>query len=400
MKPSINKIFKNLNLFLLTTLILSSISFLFLVEQSYSYEKFEILKHQKEIFLDIDTEKQKSTRINIIQFNANISTLNNEVQSLINQDKYNYISKYINQNSNEYLSDLEELIGLTNTYNLKLRNYFNLGENDLQKAEESEELGNLHNTIIIQIDMLIFKNINYDKNRFDILIKFFVVLLLLLFVMTLWYKKRLSRISKDILFLYAIDSDKDNKVIFSQEAEAINLKMKRKSLISDNPNMMDAVTEIYNNKGMLQAYSKRKSLSNQNFSCIAILEMDNFSKSKRTFTQEFTQDILKKTAYTISLYEQATDIVARSDYNQFTLIISRASQDQLFKDVDLIRQSISELNFISPEKKTITITVTGSFIMKSQNSSLEESVRKAKELLENAKKIGRNIIIQPKDIPK
>lgn len=400
MKPSINKIFKNLNSFLLTTLILSFISFLFIIQQYYSYKKYETLKNQKEALIQITDEQKYSNKTNIIQFNANISTLKNEIQSLKSQNKYDFFLQYISQKSDAYISDLDALNTLTQSYNLKIRHFYNLREDHPQKEEELLKIETIHNSAIKQIDQLIFTSIDYDNDRFNFLMQFSIVLFLLLFFMNIWYRKRLNLILSDIRNLYAIDAGKNNKLIFTQEANSINLKMKRKTLVSDNPTMMDEITEVYNNKGMLQAYNEKKSSGHKTFSCISILEIDNFSKSKRTYSQEFIKDVLKKIAYTISLYGQSSDIISRSEYNQFTLIFSRASQDRLFKDVDLIRQSISEIKFISPDKEIVRITVTGGFTMKAPNSSLEESVRKTKELLESAKQLGKNILLQSKDLPK
>ena len=222
---------------------------------------------------------------------------------------------------------------------------------------------------------------------------------MLLFI-TFWYKIRLNNIYKDILLLSSIDTRKKDINTFSQEIEAILSRIKRKTQISDNPAMIDSITEINNNKGMAQAYLESKSLKDNNFTSVTILEINNFSKSKRLFSQEFTQEILKKVAYTISLHEQITDIIARTDYNQFTLIFSRSSKEQLFKDVDLVRQSISEIKLTTQKEETIKVTVTGGFIIKTNNSSLEDSIRKAKKLLEDAKYINEtNKVFQIKDLP-
>ncbi len=400
MKPSIEKIFKNLNFFLLLSLILSFIISLFVVEQLYSYQKFENLKEQKIILLEIINEKQKFDTINLIKFNANISILKFKIQNLITQNEYNYISKYLTLDMNEYNTQLYSLKDFIFIYDVKLRAYFEFEENTLENKKESFEIDKLSAEILKHIDTIIMKNISYDKNRFNIFLNIFAFLFLNLLFISIWYKNKLTNIHKDLLTLYTIDSDKNTKKFFFQETATINLKMKRKILISDNPNMIDSTTEIYNNKGMLQAYSEKRNANKQNFVCISILEIDNFSKSNRIFSQEFTQNILKKVAYTISLHEQATDIISRTDYNQFTLILSRDSKGQLFRDVESIRQSISKIKLASVEKKVINITVTGSFIIKIQSSSLEESIKKAKNLLENTKKITKNKIFQTKDIAK
>jgi len=185
---------------------------------------------------------------------------------------------------------------------------------------------------------------------------------------------------------------------FSEEIDAISLRMKRKPVISDNPAMIDTVTDINNNKGLMHSYAEKKGMKDSNFTSVTVFEVDNFSKSNRVFSQDFTQAILKKIAFTMTLHEQATDVIARTDYNQFTLVFSRASKEQLFKDMEIIRQSISELKFRTPEKESVQITVTGGLVIKPNNTNLEESIRQAKEVLEHAKSTGRNKISQLSDV--
>lgn len=396
MKHSIYKIFKNLHTFLLLTLILSAICILFIVEQYYSYEKVNNLNNQKTILLNILTQQEVSNETNIYIYNAKIANLNYDIKELHNQNQYNYLSTYLSNNETEYIQNLNHLDTLIQDFDKESRNYFELNkiaQTDIDKLNTS------YLKIASNIDSLILKNISYDQERFSMYSKIFLIIFLLLLVTTIWYKKRLTKVYKDILFLYSVDAKKDRE-IFTQEISAILLRMKRKTLITDNPAMMDPVTEIHNNKGMVQAYSERKSLKETSFSSVTVLEIDNFSKSKRAFSQEFTQAILKKVAYSISLHQQATDIIARTDYNQFTLIFSRPSKEQLYKHTDLIRQSISEIKLVSPEKETIQISVSGGFINKSKHAPLDESIRKAKELLKNAKGLGKDRILQMKDIPK
>ncbi|NPA59485.1 MAG: diguanylate cyclase, partial [Epsilonproteobacteria bacterium] len=194
----------------------------------------------------------------------------------------------------------------------------------------------------------------------------------------------------DLVNLYA--TDKQNVEIFSQEADAIQLRMKKKPVDDVSPMMLDPVTQIKNYHGMINSYANKKGIKDSNFTSVTIFEIDNFSKKKRTFSQEFTQNILKKIAFTISLHEQATDVIARTDYNQFTVILSRASKEQLFKDMDIIRQSISEIKFKEPGGKQIAVTVTGGYMVKPLNQHIEEALKIAKEILNEAKKSGNNFI--------
>jgi diguanylate cyclase (GGDEF)-like protein len=220
----------------------------------------------------------------------------------------------------------------------------------------------------------------------------------LVFFATIWYRRRLNYIYKDIEYLYQIDKGKKSHEIFSLEADAISLRMNRKSVTTDNASMIDPVTGINNHKGMLNTYSTKKGLKDSNFTSVTILEIDNFSKSRRTFSQEITQAMLKKVAYTISLHELPIDVIARTDYNQFTLILSRPSKEQSFKDVELIRQSISELKFNIPNKGPTNITVSGGFVIKPNNTNLDEALKQAYEILKYAKTTGINKILQTRDL--
>lgn len=399
MKKSIHDIFKNLNLFLITTVTIAFIASLFIVEQHYSYEKVQNFHEQKLIFNKVFKEQQISNTVNIIKFNSDIAQINNAIDKLQNQSQYNYISKYIVKNEHEYNLDLEQLQTQIKDFDTQSRVYFKKYHTKKKLSELLNELTSKHIKTTQFIDSLIIKNISYDATRFNMFSKLFLVLLLFLLITTILQKRKLDHIYRAITFLYSSEADKKHAKIDFQEIDAINMRLRRKSKVSDNPAMMDPITEINNNKGMVQSYSERKSSQDNNFTSLAVLEIDNFSKSKRTFSQEFTQELLKKVAYTISLHQQANDIIARTEYNQFTLIFSRTSKEQLFKDVDIIRQSIADLKVSSPDKQALQITITGGFIDKPKNTPLEDSIRNAKTLLDHAKKMGTNKVIQKKDIP-
>ena len=398
MKHSIKKIFSNLiTIFGFITLIITLLTFLTL-EEHISYAKVDNLKNQKNTINSLTNLKKDDIELAIIQFNGKSNQLLLDINKLRKLNKYNYTEKLILSNSDEYMSDLDKLELLTKKFNKTAKNYY---VEDLNKEEEKkrkEELENSFKSMNSFIDSLLLKNITYEEKKFYIFEKI-IVLLFLISVFTLfWYKKRLNLIYNDLVSLYAMDKTKRNLKTFSQEADAIQLRMSKKPVDSDNPAMIDPVTQIKNHLGMLNSYSNKKGLKDSNFTSVTVFEIDNFSKQRRTFSQEFTQTILKKVAFTISLHEQATDVIARTDYNQFTVILSRSSKEQSFKDIDIIRQSISEIKFKEPGGKPVTITVSGGYMVKPANQSIEEAIKIAKEVLHMAKKSGKNSIFQTKDL--
>lgn len=400
MKHSIDKIFRNLIKLQFIILLLTIFGSLFIYSQYDSYKKIAILENQQNSISKIFNEQKKSTTFNIIQFNSDIAQFKEEIDRLVDEHKNSFSDKYFMDNVDQHTSDLYKLKNLIQNFNELSRDYYKISADDENFQELFNNIETIYYSLYSHINNMKIKNISYDNNRFGMFIKVYLLLLILMITTTFWYRGRLQNIYSDILLLISVDNKKTSSDIFSTEADAISLRMKRKPSVSKNPAYIDSVTDINNNKGMLQEYSEKKGLKENNFYCVTVIEIDNFSKSNRAFSQEFTQEILKKVAYSISLHQQSTDVIARTDYNQFTIIFSRASKDQLFKDIDLIRQSVSEIKLMSPERESINVTVTGGFILKAKNSPLDDSIRKAKELLKNAKENGLNKIYQSNDLIK
>ena len=398
MKQSIKKIFMNLNTYLFFVLMVAFISMMLTLEQQLSFEKVNNLNKQKEIISSLTTLKKDDIELALIQFNGKSTQLHQEIDKLRSMYKYDYTDKLVFGNEKEYLTDLAQLSILTTQFNEAAHEFYTEDKDEKSRAILEEDLHTAFLKINTHINNIMLKNITYNQAKFNLIKIATIVIFVLVLLATLWYRKKIFSIYKDIEFLYQIDKSKRDYVIYSLEADAISMRMNRKTVVTDNPTMIDPVTGINNHKGMVSSYSNKKNLKDSNFTSVTILEIDNFSKTKRAFSQELTQAMLKKIAYTISLHEQAVDVIARTDYNQFTLILSRVSKEQSFKDVDLIRQSIEELKFNVTNKGPVTITVSGGFIIKPNNTHLDEASRQAREILQYAKTTGTNRILQTRDL--
>ncbi|MCW8895084.1 MAG: diguanylate cyclase [Sulfurimonas sp.] len=394
MKHSIKKIFSNLSIFLIFLALFSASEAFLTSQQSTSYDKIDNLKNQKAILSSLIHLSRDDIELALIQFNGKSTQLHTDIEKLKNSYKYNFTEQFIVSNEKEYLSDLEKLDSLTTLFNDKAHEYYSKDEknNDIKK----QELDKIFYSINNQIDSIMIKSLYYDQSKFKFqkIVSYISFIVILLGV--IWYRKRLSVIYADIKYLYNVDQK--NFTIFSEEVDSIALRMRRKPTTSDNPSMLDPITGLNNLKGMMNSYSEKKGMKEGNFTSVTVIEIDNFSKTNRIYSQEFTQSILKKVAFTISLHEQATDVIARTDYNQFTLIFSRPSKEQSFKDVDIIRQSISELKLKSAQTGPVTVTISGGFVIKPNNVSLEEASREAKKVLAYSKAKWTNKITQIRDI--
>jgi diguanylate cyclase (GGDEF)-like protein len=395
-KHSIKNIFSNIKLLFIFSALFSVVAYLFFLQQNISYSKIENLEKQKEIIESLKNLKRDNIDLALIQFNGKSTQLLQEINKLRNLEKYNYLDKYIFNNSSNYFADLNRLETLTKVFNKLAHNYYT-EEKSNDKANKIK-LANSFYIINKHIDSIIFKIVNLNKIKFYFFEKVILAIVIISLFSLFWYAKRLNLIYNDLLFLYAVEENKKAYNIFSTEADAISLRMKKKTEITNDPTTTDPVTEINNYKGMLSSYASKKDMKESNFTSVSVLEIDNFSKSNRVYPQEYVQAILKKVAFTISLHEQPTDVIARTDYNQFTVILSRASKEQAFKDMEMIRQSISEIKFKLAGQNIIQITVTGAFVIKQNNKHLDDIIKQAKELLRNAKTKGKNNIYQTRDL--
>jgi len=398
MKQSIKKIFQNLNTYLLFVLFIATIAMLIVLEYSLSFDKIDNLNKQKKIIATLTKLDKHDLELALIQFNGKSVQLHQEIDKLRLLYKYAYIDKYIVKNRDEYLNDLQKLSQLTDQFNQAAKNYYVDIKNKQVEEEAKKRLDSALFTITNHINSMLLKSISYNEIKFKLFKNVTIILFILILLATIYYRRLLNAIYRDINFLQRVDRDRKTYNIFSQEADAISLQMNRKNIVTDNPDMIDTVTEINNYKGMINEYSAKKGLKDSNFTAVTVIEIDNFSKTNRAFPQDITQAILKKIAYTISLYEQPIDVIARTDYNQFTIILSRASKEQAYKDVELLRESITELKFNIPHKGATQITISGGFIIKPNNTSLEEAMKQAKEILHYAQSIGTNKILQTRDL--
>ena len=396
MKHSIKKIFGNLSALLIFSTLLGLVAFALIMEQTFSFYKVQNLQEQKQIIASLKDLEKKDVDLAIIQFNGKSTQLYHEIDKLQTFFDYDFTADVMFGHKETYLQELDTLRSLTKRFNDIAIDYYT--SDDSNATEKFENLKKAFYDINSYIDMLIIQDGTFIQEKSNFLRTIIIALFVLLLITTLWYRKRLQAIYADLMHLYSVEGNKKDYVIFSEEADAIALRMKRKPTVTDNPAMLDPLTEINNAKGMMASYAEKKGMKDSNFTSVTVVEIDNFSKSNRAYSQEVSQAILKKVAFTISLYEQPTDVVARTDYNQFTIILSRASKEQSFKDIDVIRQSISELKFKIPDQGQVQITVTGGFIIKPNNVNLEDAIKQAKEIMYFAQKHGKNKIAQKRDM--
>ncbi|MDK9694474.1 MAG: diguanylate cyclase [Sulfurimonas sp.] len=393
MKHSIKNIFRNLSLFLILAAVFAGLGVLVALDHAGSYKKIDTLTNQKLLASDILNLSKENLELSFIQLEGKKTQLRYDIEKLYSLYQYSFMERFILSNSKEYIADSNTLELLRADFIKKANTYF-----ESKKDEElrATELAVSFDSYKNHVNDIIIKSISYDKVKFSLHKQATFVAFIIILIVSFWYRKRLTLIYNDLEFLNSVNFG--NYEAFSQEIDAILLKVKRKVTVAENPTMVDAVTGINNLKGLMSSYAEKRETKDGAVTSVSVFEVDNFSASNKPYSQELTQSILKKIAFSISLHQQATDIIARTDYNQFTVIFSRPNKEQLLKSAQNIRQSIAELKISSPEFGKIEVTLSGGHVLKPKNLSLAEAIRQAKKILSHAQKNGKNRIFQAKDV--
>ena len=400
MRNSVKKTFKGLNFYMLSVLLIATVALGLTLEHQLSISKIKNLNNQKNIIVSLTQLNDEDIDLALIIFQGKSAQLNYDIDKLRDSYKYNFTGNYLLNNADAYNNDLIKLRDLVNLFNKSALE--NINTRTLKKEIEAktliaqENLQEAFNAVNAHIDEMIIEDMRYNGAVFMLFENFILISFAFILLGTLLYRKKINDIYNDIEFLSSTDKDYAQYRINTIEADAIAQRMKRKIVTADNPAFVDQITGISNYKGLVNSYGDKKGLKEQNFTSVTVLEIDNFSKSNRVYKQELTYAILKKVAFTISLHEQLTDVIARTDYNQFTIIFSRATKEQSYKDIEIIRQSISELYFKTPKGENIT--VCGGYVVKPSHTSLEEAIKNAKDILKYTKSVTRNKVYQAKDI--
>lgn len=397
MKHSVKKIFRNISIFMCGISLFAVIFFLAAFLQERSNTKIDILNNQKKTASSILELEKNSTQVMLIELDGKSKQLSIEIEKLYTLYENDFIEKHLLSGSQEYMQDLNELSSSSTLLGLEaVKFYEKEDQSDFSAKNELEKRVYSFNK---KIDSIITKAVACNQTRINI--QKYIALSALIYILAglIWYGRRLEHIYRDLEFLYLINHEDKKYSVFSEEANAISHRIdKKQTIIQKDLSMLDPVTELNNLKGMISSYAEKKGMRDDNFTSLCIIEIDNFSLENKIYSQELTQTILKKIAYIISLHEQASDIIARTDYNQFSVILCRAKKEEAFKEIDDIRKSISELKINSQELKDAKITVSGGYIIKPNNISLEEALLQAKKVLKHAKQNGKNKISQIKDL--
>jgi two-component system cell cycle response regulator len=177
----------------------------------------------------------------------------------------------------------------------------------------------------------------------------------------------------------------------------INLhrQLEQKSAQLEEAARTDALTGLPNRRAIEEWASKQlKGALRHGFPLWVVLgDLDSFKEINDTFGHEAGDTVLRTFAATLKQQMRASDMCGRLGGDEFLLVISHVSAENIELTVNRFRENFSALSFPfigQSVKVTATFGVAGS--ASGDLNEFEALVRKADEMLYEAKRAGRNCV--------
>lgn len=397
MQISIFKIFGTIKSLVALALLLVILLTAMILSEYSSFYKLENLQKEKELATEVYNLGRDDLDLSSIQYRGNNAMLRHEADALSNYYEYDYINKF--SKSDNYHNDLTKLQYIINDFDIAASNWYTqeqISEEELQTRKE--RFTKAYDYLMTQINVMTSQNSTFEKRRFLIQLGLITTLLLMILLSTYWISRRLNLIQRDVSSLNIFASE-DAAEFATSEADTISKSMGRttKASTAQNPAYLDSVTGINNYKGFLHEFSDKKRQKVGNYTAVCIFSIDKLGELEMQYSQEFSETIVKKVSFMLSLYRQHNDVIGRIDHNQFTIMLSRQDKASAINDCELIRKSVEEAPFKTTDGKKLTVTLSGGFVQKMSTQSIEEVITKANKVLSMSIQHGGNRIAQLRD---
>lgn len=126
---------------------------------------------------------------------------------------------------------------------------------------------------------------------------------------------------------------------------------------------------------------------------VCLFEIDNYAKITNHYPESVIDPILVKIASFIKLHKMQSDLVARYEDGKFLMVLFRNEKRKAFEECENVRLMVEGNRFKLPHD-SIPVTLSGVFLRKQPEQTLDSTVKKAEDSLEEAYNEGRNILIE------
>ena len=397
MQLSIYKVFGGIKSLFTLILLLTILLAATIVSEYSSFYKLMNLQKEKELVETVYNLSRNDLDLANIQYRGKNTQLKHNAEELSGLYEYDYVNKFTTAGT--YKNELTKLQYAINDFNVAAGDWYT--QEQISEAElliRKEQFLKTYTIVLQQINAVIENNVQFEERRFQLQLGLIFLLFLLASILFTWGSGRLNKVQNDIRTLQRLENE-DVSEFSTVEADAISKHLGRttKAPTAQNPAYLDSLTGINSNKGFMHEYGEKKSQKLGNYTAVCIFSVDKLNEIEMQYPQEFAETVLKKASFMLSLYRQHNDIIGRLEHNQFVILLSRQDKTSAINDCELIRKSVEETPFKSPDGKSTNVTLSGGFVQKMSTQALGEVVTKANKVLSMSIQHGGNRIAQLRD---
>lgn len=220
------------------------------------------------------------------------------------------------------------------------------------------------------------------KTSLNIFTGIVTLFLLLIFIISYFYKKNIKRINDTLEEKVRHRTKQIHHAL--NELEKVNLKLYDLA-------HTDYLTQIKNRRSFFM-YAKElfnHSKNIKNTLCVVMIDIDNFKHFNDTYGHEAGDKILKKFTDTIKKSICDVSVFGRLGGEEFAIVLPSSTLEDAQIKAETIRQNIEKLH-IKVQNKTVQITASFGIADSQDSNTIDEVIRKADEMLYSAKNNGKN----------
>ncbi len=382
LKISIVALLRQLRVHLIVVTLLSIIILLLNTSQIQTSSTIKSLYAHQSLVKQLTTLEENDFGLTLIK----LESLRNQLQ--FNSD--NLKKKLSLDIASHYLEDplyqqtlLETLQQHTMNYHAAIQTHATTRQSTktYQQTLQTERFA-IENSLSTFIELQ--NNILFKKEAINSYFIYFTVFYIILIAISYF-----SKISVSIRDLHAINgraSDHDYRV---KELDYLSKVLHKVDEEKRDEAYRDPLSKLHSLKGLIHIFNRKKIAYNYT-TYVYVFSIDNYKEIRSHISEETSQSILKKISFILSLYEKANEHVARIGYDEFALVLPSDNQDAAYNTCEQLRKTIEETRFKTERVNVQHLTVSGIFIVKPKDKTLESAIAYGSNFLKTSPKRQSN----------